>query len=72
MVCVEVQVTLVSLASLNCSALLLERLSTGVEEDDSGDSLNVASELLDIASIGAEEEDSRASELLEVSSSGQP
>jgi len=55
MICSEVQVTLESLASLYCSALLLERFSAGVEEDDSGDSLDVASELLDVSSIEAEE-----------------
>ena len=61
MICSEVQVTLESLASLYCSALLLERLSAGVKEDDSGDSLDVASELLDVSSIEAEEGGSRDS-----------
>ena len=44
-----------------CSALLLERFSAGVEEDDSGVSLDVASELLDVSSIEAEEGGSRDS-----------
>lgn len=61
MICSEVQVTLESLASLYCSALLLERFSAGVEEDDSGVSLDVASELLDVSSIEAEEGGSRDS-----------
>ena len=41
------QVTLVSLASLNCSPLLLETSPVGAEDDDSG-------ELLDIPSAGSE------------------
>ena len=61
MICSEVQVTLESLASLYCLALLLERLSAGVEDDDSGVSLDVASELLDVSSIEAEEGGSRDS-----------
>jgi len=42
-----VQVTLVSLASLNCSPLLLETSPVGAEDDDSG-------VLLEIPSAGAE------------------
>jgi hypothetical protein len=61
MICSEVQVTLVSFASLYCSALLLERLLAEVEEDDSGVSLDVASELLDVSSIAVEEIGSRDS-----------
>jgi len=42
-----VQVTLVSLASLNCSPLLLETSPVGAEDDDSG-------ELLDVPSAGSD------------------
>jgi hypothetical protein len=45
--CSLVQVTLVSLASLNCSPLLLETSPVGAEDDDSG-------ELLDIPLAGSE------------------
>ena len=41
------QVTLVSLASLNCSPLLLETSPVGAEDDDSG-------ELLDVPSAGSD------------------
>jgi hypothetical protein len=46
-VCFDVQVTLVSLASLNCSPLLLETSPVGAEDDDSG-------ELLDVPSAGSD------------------
>ena len=60
MICSEVQVTVVSLASLYC-AELLDEISSGAEEDDSGVSLDVASELLDASSIAVEEIGSRDS-----------
>ncbi len=49
-----------SLASLYC-AELLDEISSGAEEDDSGVPLDVASELLDVSSIEAEEGGSRDS-----------
>jgi hypothetical protein len=54
------QVTVVSLASLYF-AELLDEISSGAEDDDTGVSLDVASELLDVSSIAVEEMGSRDS-----------
>ena len=64
------QVTLVSLASLNCSPLLLETSPVGAEDDDSGELLDIplaGSEsfgLLDCGKASPELLDSRAGSLM--------